>query len=51
MDHEIFVIVNSKLYEVIDSFRLNEYPKYDAFIFDTVGDTRQNHWTMKNGSQ
>ena len=22
-------------------------PKYDAFLFDRVGDTRQNHWTMK----
>ena len=28
---------------VIDSVRLNKYPKYNAFIFDSVGDTRQNH--------
>ena len=29
------------------SVRLNKHPNYDAFLFDTVGDTRQNHWTMK----
>ena len=36
-----------KKYEVIGSVRLNKYPKYDAFLFDRVGDIRQNNWTMK----
>ena len=31
--------------------RLNKYPKYDAFLFETVGDIRQNHLTMKYRSQ
>ena len=25
--------------------------KYDDFIFDTVGDTKQNHWTTQYRSQ
>ena len=29
------------------TLRDNKYPKYDAFLFDMVRDTRQNHWTMK----
>ena len=35
-----------KLYEIIDNVRLNKFPKYDA-LFDRVGDTRQNLWTIK----
>ena len=34
-------------FEVIDSIRLNKYPKYDAFLLDMVGNTGQNQWTMK----
>ena len=51
LDHEIQVTVTSKWYEDIDSVRLNKYPKYDAFLFERVGDTRQNHRTMKYRSQ
>ena len=45
----LFKIDHSDLqkYEVIGSVRLNKYPKYDAFLFDRVGDIRQNNWTMK----
>ena len=41
----------SSPYEVTDCVRLNKYPKYDAFLFDTVGDTGQNHWIKKYRSQ
>ena len=53
LDHKIQVTVTYKWYEVIDSVRLKKCPKYDVFLFDTVGDTRQkrqNHWTMKYNS-
>ena len=43
LDHETSDIVTCKLYVVIDSVRLNIYPKYNAFLFDRVGDTKQNH--------
>ena len=36
-----------KEYGVIDSVRLNNYLKYISFLSDTIGDTEQNHWTMK----
>ena len=45
------VKVAYKKYEVHVSVRLNKYPKYGAFIIDIVGDTGQNHWTMKYRSQ
>ena len=32
---------------LIDSVRLNNYPKCDAFLFDRIRDTRQNHSGMK----
>ena len=38
-------------YEFIDSVRQYKYPKYDAFLFDRVGDTRQNQLSMKYRSQ
>ena len=40
-----------KIYEVIQSVRLNRYPKHDAFLFETVGDAGRNPWTMKCRSQ
>ena len=48
------------MYKVIHSVRLKRYLKYDvflydkvrdAFLFDTLRDIRQNHWTMKYRSQ
>ena len=42
LDYEKKVTAIYKTYEFINSVRLNKYPKYDAFLFDRVGDTRQN---------
>ena len=43
LDHEIYVMVTYKQCKGMDSARLNQFPKYDAFVFDTIGDTRHNH--------
>ena len=40
-----------KKYEVTHSVKLNNYPKYDAYILDNPQNIRQNHWTMKCRSQ
>ena len=36
-----------KTYEVTNSVILNQYLKYDVNPCNTVGDIKQNHWTIK----
>ena len=35
-----------KWYEFICDVKLTHYPKYDVNPLNSVGDIRQNHWTM-----
>ena len=51
LDHEIYVTMTYKKYEVIRSMKLNKYPKYDAYLLDRARDIRQNYWTMSYRSR
>ena len=51
LNHEMQVTVIYKYYEVIHSVRLIHYTWYDVIPLSSIGNIRQNHWTMTKGQR